>query len=301
MASGADRRRSQPGELAGAAAGSSPLFRFVQFEFPWELGPAAGRYVIRDAASEAELRVLVLAVLQAEERRGFLRRKRAKKADPEPDPVMVPTSRVTVIRGVPATEEQAAAWLADPGAPVEDELAHVNRVLHLHRVATADPYVREVEREQALVVRVGYGLGEQVAEGRWSEAVEPPPSGGRAKRAAVLRPQERLAALLGGRDAALACEELTLRARADLDGGRPREAALQLRAALQAALAELPAWTERRDLAERVDELRGAEQAVASAADGALLGGLTEEAAADVERILGRLEAALRARVASGI
>jgi hypothetical protein len=148
---------------------------------------------------------------------------------------------------------------------------------------------------------VGYGLGEQVAEGRWTEAVEPPVERGRVKREAVLRPQERLAALLGGRDAALACEELTVRARADLDGGRPREAALQLRAALDAALAELPAWAERRDLAERLEELRGAEKAVAGAADAALLGGLTEEAADDVERILGRLEAALRARTAAGL
>jgi hypothetical protein len=257
--------------------------------------------VIRDAAQEAELRVLVVAVLAAEEKRGFLRRRRAKKAEPQPEPVMVPTSRVTVIRGLPSTEEEAAAWLAEPEAPLETELAHVNRVLHLHRVATADPYVREVSQDQALVVRVGYGLGEQVADGRWTEAVEPGERGGRVKRESVLRPQERLAALLGGRDAALACEELALRARADLDGGRPREAALQLRAALDAALAELPAWAERRDVAQRVEELRGATKTASAAAEAALAGALTEEAVADVERILGRVEAALRARIAEGI
>jgi hypothetical protein len=257
---------------------------------------------VRDHASEAELRVFVLAVLSAEERRGFLRRKKAaKKADPEPDPVMVPTSRATVIRGVPVDEDEARAWIADPLAHVEPELAIVNRVVHLHRVATADPYVREASIDQAMVVRVGFGAGEQVADGKWTEAVEPPEAGGRMKREAVLRPQERLAALLGGRDAALACEELTLRTRADYDAGRLREAAIQLRAALDAAIAELEAWKERRDLAERIEELSTSRRAVAAAADQALQAGLTPEAAADVERVLQRIEAALRARTAGGI
>ena len=38
----------------------------------------------------------------------------------------------------------------------------------------------------------------------------------------------------------LACEELVLRARADLDAGRFREAALQARVALESLLAEMP-------------------------------------------------------------
>ena len=49
------------------------------------------------------------------------------------------------------------------------------------------------------------------------------------KRGETLAPQERLAAILGGRDALLAGEELLLRARLDLDAGRTREAALQAR------------------------------------------------------------------------
>ena len=97
--------------------------------------------------------------------------------------------------------------------------------MHTHRSAAADPRVPVPSRERALVVRVGYGAGEQVSEGRWSEAVEvPAPRPGRRERSAVLRPQERLAAILGGRDVALACEELTLRARLDADAGRWREA-----------------------------------------------------------------------------
>ena len=55
----------------------------------------------------------------------------------------------------------------------------------------------------------------------------------------MLHPQARLAAVLGARERPLACEELALRARLDLDHGREREAALQLLVALDAALAEL--------------------------------------------------------------
>jgi hypothetical protein len=185
---------------------------------------------------------------------------------------------------------------------VEEELAILNRVLHLHRVAAADHAVREVSRDDALVVRVGFGEGEQVAEGRWTEAVEPGPGyAGRVRRVERLRPQERLAALLGGRDAALASEELTLRARADLDAARPREAALQLRIALEAAIAELDAWRERADLAERLEELRAERRAVGDAANAALRGGLDDATIEEVERVLLRVEAALRARALSAL
>jgi hypothetical protein len=173
-------------------------------------------------------------------------------------------------------------------------------VLHLQRVAGAEPELREVRRDQALVARVGYGEGEQVADGRWLRAVELPAPRGRPRREAALRPQERLAALLGGRDAALACEELTLRARQDLDGGRRREGALQLAVALDAALAELEPWSSRGDLAARLAELRELQPGVTAAAQAALQGAVDDEAQAAVQRALERLEAALRARTALG-
>ena len=258
--------------------------------------------MLRDSAAEAELRVLVIAVLGARERR-LLGRRRARRVDPEPEPGPVPTTRATVIRGQAGDEDAGRAWLADPGAPVAGELAVLNGVLHLHRVSTADATARDVQLDQALVVRVGIGTGEEVAEGRWTEAVEPPePKAARAPggRSAALRPQERLAALLGGRDAALACEELTLRARGDLDAGRPREAALQLRVALEAAIAELEPWRERAALAERIGALREERGPVGEAANFALRGGLSDETIAVVDRVVGRIEAALRARTAGG-
>jgi hypothetical protein len=270
----------------------------VQFEFPWELGPPEGRYVLRDNADETQLRVLVVTPLTAPPRKS-VRGRRKRGADPDPAPV--PIWRATVVRGNPVDEQAAKAWMQAPGDRVALELAVLNRVLALHRVAAARPTVREVARDEAIIVRVGYGIGEEVAEGSWTEAVEPPPAKAvKRNREGALRPQERLAALLGGRDAALACEELVLRARADVDAGRLREAALQLRVALEAALAELEAWRDRSDLGERLGELRETRGVVGDAANAALRGGLDDQTAAEIERVLERVESALRARSAAG-
>ena len=84
----------------------APLFAFVQFEFPWELGPVPGRYVLRDSAAEADLRVVVLATLGARERRLFGRRK-TQKLEPSPEPALVPTTRATLIRGHPIDGAEA--------------------------------------------------------------------------------------------------------------------------------------------------------------------------------------------------
>jgi hypothetical protein len=257
--------------------------------------------VLRGHAGEVE-HVLVVATLGAPERRRLLRGRRARAAEPEPGPAAVVTGRATVVNVRPfQSRADAQRWLSDAGEDhARAAVATLNRVLHLHRAATADPHVREVRREQALVARVGYGDGEQVAEGRWLAAVELPAARARTRREAALRPQERLSALLGGRDAALACEELALRARQDADAGRRREAALQLDAALTAALAELEPWSGRGDLAERLAELRGLQPQVRAAAQAALAGGVDDEADAALRRALERLEAALRARTALG-
>jgi hypothetical protein len=288
---------------------SSRRFLFVQFEFPWALGPEPGRYTIRERLGEAPAHILVLRTLGAPERRLLPTRRRSRDAQPEPLPVPVPTSRATLVDTTALDGRDAAERRlreADLDALIDAAVARLNRVLHAHRVAVADPCAREVAREQALVVRVGYGDGEDVADGRWDRARELPAvawrGGGRRRGgAAALRPQERLAALLGGRDAALACEELTLRARSDLDAGRLREAALQLRVAFEAALAELEPWREQATLAARLDELRASRDDVAAAANAALRSGLDDEHAATVRVVLGRVEAALRARTAEGV
>jgi len=268
------------------------------------LGPPDGRYVVRDRGGEEARAVLVLATLGAQERRG-MRRRRGRRAEPEPDPTLVATARATVVDAAAplAGEEAGRKWLGGAGEPeVVAAIATVNQAIGAHRLASADPYVREVSRERALVIRVGYGAGEQVADGRWSEARELPPAGARRRpRTAVLRPQERLAAILGGRDEALACEELILRARLDVDAGRAPEAALQLSAALAAAVVELGRDGRGEGMAGRVSELRERREAVDDAARAALAHSepLPEAAQRAVSETLARLEAALRARAAS--
>lgn len=255
---------------------------------------------MRGHAGEPE-HVLVLATLGAPQRR-LLRGRRAKPVDPEPSPEPVLTVRATVVGARPLPDPERWLGAGDLEDRAGDAVGVLNAVLQAQRIAAADPFAREVELDQSLVVRVGIGEGEQVAHGRWSDARElPRRQGGRSRRgAAALRPQERLAAMLGGRDVALACEELTLRARLDVDRGRHREAALQLRVALEAAIAELEAWAATGGLGDRIAELRGCRHPVGDAANRALQGGLDEEAILEVERVVGRIEAALRARTAGG-
>jgi hypothetical protein len=171
----------------------------------------------------------------------------------------VPVARATMVDAVPLSADgQARAWLEqlDPEREAHAAARVLNRVLWAHRIAGAVPHLHEVSPTQALAIRAGFGEGEQVAEGLWTDARELLLSRRRAgRRASVLRPQERLAVLLSGRGSALLCEELVLRARLDLDAGRLALAAIELDRAYAAALSELP-LEGREDLRERIEELR---------------------------------------------
>jgi hypothetical protein len=214
----------------------------------------------------------------------------------------VATTRATIVdAGEPlAGPERAAAWLKAAGeAELAAGLVVLNRVLHAHRIAIADPRAGGVRRQDALVARLGYGAGEQVADGLWTDARELVNPGPRRRRSRVPAAQARLAALLTGRQVAPACEELVLRSRLDLDEGRDREAALQVRIALEAALAELPGDPAAPALQGRLDELRVLHAGVVSAAQRALVGPLAPTDREAVAFALARLEAALRARAAA--
>ena len=307
------------------------LFLFLQLEFPWELGPPDGRYLLRARGADGppgvrpgtELEsgepehVVVLNTLGAPRRAGTgrgtitlpgagarARRPRETTSDPAP----VPTSRATVIDPVSVSaERQAQAWLAEIDAERETlaATAVLNRVLFAHRIATADPHTHEVAPAQALVVRAGWGEGEQLADGHFQHALELPwaASARTRRRASALRPQERLAELLGARTEELVCEELALRARLDLDHGRLALAAIELDAALDAARGELDEETHPA-LAPRVDELRALHEGLTATARAASPGADAEDALAPeeetVRHALERLEAALRARTAGG-
>jgi hypothetical protein len=336
-----------PGVSESPDSGPLRLFLFIQCELPWELGPPDGRYLLRSESNGEPERVIVLATLGAGRatlsreagplRRRAAARKRPVAAEPEPEPIT--TASATIVDPVSVSaERQARAWLDElqPEREVAAAFVALNRVLHAQRIATADPYAREVSPAQALTIRAGWGEGEQVAEGQWLHAVELPLTGARQRvrrRASALRPDERLAEMLAARERPLLCEELTLRARLDLDQGRLEHATVELDRALLAALGEL-AEEQRSDLPLRVAELQALHEGVAAAAR-AILGvgespavaqdatgagdarGMSgagpatsgdgapadPSAPADEEAIrhaLGRLEAALRARSAAG-
>jgi hypothetical protein len=292
------------------------LFLFVQFEFPWELGPPDGRYLLRVPGTQEPERVVVLGTLGAPRLApgGIPRRRsrrRAAPVPPTPEPSPVPVARATIIDPVSVSaERQAEAWLAgtDGEREVDAAAAVLNRVLYFHRVACADPYVREVSTAQALVIRAGWGEGEQVAGGHWRFARElPAADGARAGRwpggrrySAALRPGERLAQLMGGRAEPLLCEELTLRARLDLDQGRLRHAAIELLAAYAAAVPELRA-EDRQDLGPRIAELEQLSAGVEAQERAARAEGEPGPSEEIVRHALERLEAALRARTALGL
>jgi hypothetical protein len=236
--------------------------------------------------------VLVLTTEGAPERRRRRRRRPRQVDEAEPEPV--PTSRATVVRPEPFdSPEEAAAWLAalradadELGAEVEAGVRVVNRAIRAQRAATADPYVAEVAARHALAVRVGHGSGDEVADGRFGEALELPGEDVRRAKRSMEAPEERYAAILGERERALVGEELVLRARADLNAGRSREAALQARVALEALLAEL-ASAPASGLAEH-------RQAVGEAANMALRGPLGPSVEGEVEAAVSAMEGGLR-------
>jgi hypothetical protein len=273
-------------------------FRFVQFEFAFPLGPADGRYLTRREPGAEPDRILVLKTTGTVPR-PLIGRRRPRRSEDGAEPDAVPLVRATVIRTEPfETDEGAAEWLdrlrrdRDAlGAEAAAAAAELNRLLRAHRAAAADASARDVAPAVANAVRVGYGSGEQVAESRFTEAYDLPPDDASStvrRRAAALAPDERLAAILGGRDEVLACEELVLRARADLDADRPREAALQARIALEALLAELGD--------DASAELAGHRDAIGRAANAALTTDPDEGLREAVATAVTGMETALRRR-----
>jgi len=241
--------------------------------------------------------VLVLATLGAAQRRR--RRKRRGRTVEQGAPEPVPTTRATLIRAQPFEGRDAAkGWLAAlqsdetrEQAELADAVRVLGRALQAHRVAHFDPYARDVSPRQALVVRIGFGDGEAVADGQYAEAWELPADGRRTRRS-MEAPEERFAALLGAREKVLACEELVLRARADLDAERLRQAALQARVALESMLADL----EGQIPADRRSALEADRTAVGDAANAALRGDLSDGLADALAEAIGRMEAVLRSR-----
>ena len=285
---------------------ATPTFSFVQFELAGTTGVDDGRYLVREADDEdadaSGVLVIETAGAPAAAPGRFRRRPKPQAVEPGEDAAIVPLTRVTVVPADQLSPEEADRRLdalASDADALEDEvataLAVANRALHAHAVGTQDPSLTQLGRATPLAVRVGYGTGDDLADGRWTRAVEVPTPTHRQRRAEALRPAERVASVLGGREVPDACETLLLRARADLDAGRNREAALQLQVGLDALLAEVgpDAGDEQADDLADVSERT---RAVTRIADAALRSAPTAAQVSELGATLDVAERVLRRR-----
>jgi hypothetical protein len=281
------------------------LFGFAQLEFAGTLAVADGRYVVRDDDGE---RVIVLETLgaPAPARR---RRRRPRGVEAGSPPAELPLTRATVVRASEpfASTDEATAWLKQASGEEEaidlllaEAMGLLNRALHAHSVASGDPHVQALTPRHAVVVRLGFGSGEEVADGEFTAALEVDAQSGavsrRQQRAEELRPQERLAAVLGGRGRLDACETLILRARADLDSSREREAALQLRVGLEALLIELHGALSDPGHEEDMTALKSRRHEAGELANAALVGDLNPAQLESLRELLAISERVLRRR-----
>jgi hypothetical protein len=190
------------------------------------------------------------------QRRGRRRPRPVAPAEPE----NVPVTRVTVT-GVPFDDEASgSAWLKrtmgdrESGTrELRDAARIVNRALSAARAEARDPLVQDIGVTKALAIRLGHGTGDELAEGRWTEASQLPQA--RGGRLEDVDPQSRVAAVLAGRDEVHPAETLIQRARLDVQQGRDAEARYGLQAA-RAALREEPG--PRRD--KLLEELAAVEE-----------------------------------------
>lgn len=278
---------------------SALILPFVQLDLASRYGLEPGRYPVRAQGEPQSEPIGVLVVEALDAPVGSARRRRRGRQKPvesDPGAPSVEISRITVAWARPFDDEvSAGGWLkaveADPDAlasEVTDALRVVNRALHAQRAAAQDSFVPDVSAERALAVRVGYGNGDALAGGEWSDALDVPPSEKRERRVDALRPQERVARALGGHDSVAPHETHLLRARADFDGDRLHEAAVELDAAVRALLAapRSPSVEEDEDLAT----LEGEAQTLAGAAHGKSM------RADELERLLQVAERVVRRR-----
>jgi hypothetical protein len=236
------------------------------------------------------------------------RRRRPRQAEAGAEPADLPLARATAVRAAEPFEGggDAERWLLEATEAedtvdvlVEEGIGLLNRALHAQAAASADPDLQQLRPERAVAVRIGFGEGEEVAAGRYTSALEVDvraAASRRQRRAEELRPQERVAAVLGGREPVDPCETLLLRARADLDAGRAREAALQLRVGLEALLAELAGAVSDPAHEQDMATLEERRKEAAQAAETALRHELAENHLLAIRELLETCERVLRRR-----
>lgn len=237
------------------------------------------------------------------------RRRKPKESTGRQELPELTLTTVTVIRAYRPfwNDNEASEWLLPA---IEDEqvdelmaeaLSTLDRALAAEAAATGRPYVRSIGIDDVLAARIGFGDGDQVSDGLFLEAFEIDARGGtgspRRERMNRTRPLARIAAIIGERDRANACEYLIPRIRSDLQGGRVMSAALMIEIAVKSSIVELDTTLEQPEQAadlERLEELLPelGELTDAVLSEGTAWPGLAES----LEEPLGVLERLLRRR-----
>lgn len=197
------------------------------------------------------------------------RRRRPRKAVANESPVRVEIAVVTVIRADQPLvgETEAGEWLGRIGEPdftgelLDDAISTLDRARAADAASAGFPFGTPTAIGSVLAGRIGYGEGDQVASGRYLEALEVDARGGtgekRRQRLAPAGSLARTAAILGSRETAAACEVLIPRVRLDLESGNDAAARLAIAAATGATISELEFAIEDEGHEQDLDRLEG--------------------------------------------
>ncbi|MGK2931341.1 MAG: hypothetical protein ACSLFD_00955 [Solirubrobacterales bacterium] len=196
------------------------------------------------------------------------KRRRPKQSGKADAATHVSVTTATLIRAHDplGTESEAAEWSARLNedeftqALLDEALDAVERVLAAEAAASGRPFAQSPALEQIVNCRIGYGDGDRLAGGRFIDAFDIDARGGtasspRRERLGRTMPIARIAAILGGRDEAQACEFLVPRVRADFDAGRTYAAVLGIEPAARATLVEMDDALDVPDHEADLDEL----------------------------------------------
>ncbi len=240
--------------------------------------------------------VLVIGVrgTPVKAQRGVLRRARVAAAEDDRKPSSVPISVVTFIAATdPLPSATDASRRLDEIRFSDAEQSHwvrrglnaLNLAVRAYRLRAPDPYAIEVTRRDARLVLIGYGTTMEVQNGRYTTAIEVPPTPtGRRSRFERLRPEEAVASVLAGYQPLFEAEDVLSRSLIDLDNGRTRAAAVQTAAGMQLLRDEVFGLED----PHQVDTAKLAEHSrVAHAlAAAATLGQLTSDQIAQLEAVV---------------
>ncbi len=204
-------------------------------------------------------------------------------------------------------DNEASEWLIPSTANervdelMAETLSTLDRALAAEAATTGRPYVQAIGIDDVVGARIGFGDGDRLSEGLYLEAFEIDARGGtaspRRERMNRTRPLARIAAIIGGKEQAAACEFLVPRIRSDLEGGRVMSAALVIEVAVRASIVELDTILDLPEHAADLDRLAELLPELTELTDAILAEGKPWPGLADsLEEPLGIIERVLRRR-----